>query len=334
MSGIISAGAVYADEFRLAYSDENLVSYWLDIDYKESVDGGWDVWVKQNSVFHYDTIYDAPEQMHFQIVGTNGGVTDTATISIRDEIEVRFNPAPELPTEEPKITPEIQAGIDEKIAEREQLYEDAVTCKAYGTEGNSMFQSYLKENISKIREQFTSLPVNTQEANLIKAHEACRVFFEVAVHISDDSAMLNKFKAQQQAELQEAERLADLETTTDYTDPITQEDIDETIETAEETLIKYPGFYKNPYGDCEPADSERCQNRGGPTEGAECGLIPSETGYPTQVCPQKAYNDSLSNAVSEKENYDIIQQLVCDKYLGQYEHQKEIPHWLAHCEIE
>ena len=256
------------------------------------------------------------------------------------------------PTEAEKlgISEESLARLDEKRVELEKLYEEAVTCKAYGTEGNSMFQSYLQEQISAEKVAFKNLPLNAQEKELIKAHEACRVFFEVAVHISNSAEMLERFKAQQQAELDEAQRLADLETTTDYTDPITEEDIAETIETAERHLIKYPDFYKDPYGECQPAGSERCQNRGGFSYdasgnivGAECGIRPSETGIPTLDCPLKDYNAMISSAISAEENYSEVEKIVCDKYLSQYQNiveriiagdeTAELPHWLQHCEV-
>ena len=39
---IIGIATVSADEFRLAYDGDNLVSNWVDVEYKVSEDGGWD----------------------------------------------------------------------------------------------------------------------------------------------------------------------------------------------------------------------------------------------------------------------------------------------------
>jgi len=136
-----------------------------------------------------------------------------------------------------------------------------------------------------------------------------------------------------------------LERPTDYTDPLTEEDFAETIETAEEYLIKYPDFYRDPYGDCEPVGSERCLNRGGFSldkagniKGADC-----LTQLGRVMCPMIDYNAAISSAISAKQNYSEIEKLVCDKYLSQYQHLVEriqagdetakLPHWLEHCEV-
>lgn len=346
----IGLSYAYADEWIMPFSPDYLVKHWIDVTFMQNATGGVDVIVAQMSIFHYDQISEVPESITEETEKTDGGYS-VIIIDIKEEIDEILNPTEPEPEPESVLTPEQQAGIDEKLAELEQLYEDAATCKAYGTEGNSMFQSYLEEKISKEKVAFTSLPLLSQEAALIKAHEACRVFFEVAVHISDDRVMFDKFKAQQKAEREEVQRLADLEVDTDYTDPITQEDIDETIEDAEAHLIKYPNFYKDPYGECEPAGSERCLNRGGFTTdesgnivGAECGTTPNETGPPTSVCPLTDYNKQIASAISAEDNYANIEKLVCDKYMNQYQalverilagdENAQLPHWLAHCEVQ
>jgi len=333
-----SLGYAYADQLKYDFSPEFLVGQSSSVE----VLSNNTVKVHIISEYYYPSSLQVPEEEFVSVVETDGGFFVTV-LDVLEEWNLIYEVVVDEPEPEPVLSPEQQAGIDEKIAELEQIYEDAVTCKAYGTEGNSMFQSYLEEKISKDKEEFTELPVNVREAKLIKAREACRVFFEVAVHISDDPAMLEKFKAQQQAEIEEAARLAELEVDTDYTDPVTTEDIiDEQVD-AQKTLAEYPTFYKNPYGECEPTEENplRCENRGGPTEGAECGPKPGVSGE--SLCPQKAFQASLTYAVSEEANYDVIQKLVCDAYLNQYtalveriragDVTAELPAWLAHCDI-
>jgi len=346
----IGGSVAFADELTHGYSSEYLVDKWLTVQHE-----GKQTLVTINMLYEFPSALQVPEEIYLEFETTGGG-QEIVSIGLQDLWEEEFGvePEPEGPVAPPTISPEQQAGLDEKIAELEKIYEDAVTCRAYGTEGNSMFQQYLEERISKEKESFTELPVNTQEAKLIKAHEACRVFFEVAVHISNDPAMLNKFKAQQLAEIEEAQRLKEkLETTTVLTDPVTEEDIIEEIEDAEQIFADYPGFYKNPYGECEATEEfpERCDNRGGFTTdesgtviGAECGTTPNETGPPTAVCPIRDYNAMISQAVSEEGNYANIEKLVCANYLSQYQHlveriesgdeTAELPHWLSHCEVE
>jgi len=338
---LVTSGSalVYADQLTYDFSPEYVVgqSSWYEVLSNNTVK------VHTMTEYYYPSTLQVPETEQVTIKKTGGGFS-TTILDILDGWNLIYNPVVPEPEPEPIVTPEMQERIDEKIAEREQEYEDAKNCKAYGTEGNSMFQSYQEDRISKEKVDFVSLPVDAQEKELIKAHEACRVYFQIAVHISDNPEMFNKFKAQQQAELDEINRLKDLEVDTDYTDPITQEDIDETIEDAEKYLIKYPDFYKNPYGECEPAGSERCLNRGGPTEGAKCGFVPSETGFPREVCPLRDYNIEISRAISTEDNYANIENLVCEKYLSQYsalvdriltgDETAQLPHWLSHCEVE
>ena len=45
---LVGVTTATADEFKAIFDGEHLVTNWIDIEYKE-VDGGWDVWVKQNS---------------------------------------------------------------------------------------------------------------------------------------------------------------------------------------------------------------------------------------------------------------------------------------------
>jgi len=333
----IGLSYAYADEFRFGFLPENLVNNWTEINYKIGNDGGYDVWIQQNSVFHYDTIYDAPEQIHFQTVGSTGSVKDYVTFDIRKNVELLTVPEPEPEPQKPALTPEMQAGIDEKIEEREKTFEEALRC-LYGNEGNSMFQATNEERIAKEKIAFRSLPVDGQQAKLIKAREACDVFFEDAKMISESPEMMGKFKAQQQAELEDKQREAKLERSTDYTDPLTQEDFDETIETAENFMCSVTGKQR---GLC--ITEFEGVNRGGYTEGAECGTTPNPTGPPTVVCPLKEYNELISTAVSVEDNYINVQKLVCERYLNQYQHLVErirsgdetaiLPNWLAHCEV-
>jgi len=86
-------------------------------------------------------------------------------------------------------------------------------------------------------------------------------------------------------------------------------------------------------------------NRGGYTEGLDCGLRPTEPGkFVETMCPLKSQSDLLNQAVSEKQNYEIVKQIVCDSYLNHYQaivdriiegdETAELPNWLAHCEVE
>lgn len=343
---LIGLSYAYADQLTYDFSPKYVVGQfsWYEVLSNNTVK------VHTMTQYYYPTIIQVPETQQVTIKKTGGGVF-TTVLNIIDGWNMVYNPVEPEPEPESKITPEIQALLDEKTAEREQTYEDAKNCRAYGAEGNSMFQAYLQERISKEKVAFTSLPPDSQEKALILAEEACRVFFLIATSISDNPEMFNKWKAQQMAELEEIERLAGLEQDTVYTDPLTEEDFAETIEDAEKVLAEYPRFYKDPYGECEPAGSERCLNRGGFTLddegnviGAECGFTPSETGQPRPVCPLKDYNRLISSAISAQDNYANVEKLVCEKYLSQYQHLVEriqagdedakLPHWLEHCEVE
>jgi len=80
-------------------------------------------------------------------------------------------------------------------------------------------------------------------------------------------------------------------------------------------------------------------NRGGQPEGAEC-----ITQLGRVMCPLIDWNASISSAISAEENYTVIQNLVCEKYLNQYQaltdrilagdETAQLPNWLAHCEVE
>jgi len=270
-------------------------------------------------------------------VDITGGIYDSVTFDVKKNVmALTIIPQPE-PEEEPRLSPESQAGIDEKIEERERTFEEALRC-LYGNEGNSMFQATTEERIAKEKIAFRSLPIDGQLAKLIKAREACEVFFEDAKMISESAEMQGKFLAQQQAELEDKQRQAKLERSTDYTDPLTQEDFDETIETAENFMCSVTGKQR---GLC--ITEFEGINRGGYTEGAECGTTPNPTGPPTVVCPLKDYNELISTAVSVEDNYTNVQKLVCERYLNQYQHLVDrirsgdetaiLPNWLAHCEV-
>jgi len=79
-------------------------------------------------------------------------------------------------------------------------------------------------------------------------------------------------------------------------------------------------------------------NRGGYTEGLAC-----VTQLGKVMCPIINYNILIASAISEESNYDVIQNLVCEKFLNQYtalveriqsgDETAELPNWLSHCKV-
>lgn len=324
----IGLSYAYADEFRMGFDGDNLVNEWIDIEYKLSSNGGYDVWISQNSVFHYETIFDAPEQIHFQIVDMQGGITDTVTITVRSNIKEKFFPAEESPVEEPKITPEIQTKLDEKIAEREKIVEEALKC-VLGIEGSSLFTEYRELAVLEQMIYFKSLPLAYQERQLILWTEECRTWSES--YLSNFRQYLDIFKDEQRNPAYS--KVLD-ESDSSFTDPLTEQDFLDEIKDAEKFMCSQEGKQR---GLC--IKEFEGTNRGGYTEGAEC-----VTQMGRVMCPLIDYNKLITSAISAEENYSVIEDLVCEKFLNQYtalverikagDETAELPNWLAHCEIE
>ncbi len=123
------------------------------------------------------------------------------------------------------------------------------------------------------------------------------------------------------------------------TDPVTARDKEQAIEEAEKYL-RDEAPYMNPNIGCLPTeeDPDRCVNRGGQPEGLKCQAEgqPAQVGqYAKEVCPLDDYNDSIRR--NPPQTYEDTKQLLCDYYLGTYEHKRgsdDFPKWLDHCPIE
>ena len=326
----IGLSYAYADEFKMPFNPKNLVDHWVDVVFVPTEGGGVDVRVEQISLFHYNNTIEMPDQFVVQYVDNQGGITSTKILDIRQAYEDIIFPTIEPEPEESKVTPEIQARIDEKIAEREKVVEEALRC-VLGIEGSSIFTEYRELLVLEKMIYFKSLPVAYQEKQIILWTEECRVWNES--YLGNFRQYQDIFKDQQRNPayskvLDDSDSLA--------TDPLTEQDFADEIEDAENFMCSVEGKQR---GLC--IKEFEGVNRGGYTEGAECAIRPGT--LTETMCPLKDYNALISSAISAEENYTEIEKLVCEKYLNQYQAlvdrikagdgTAKLPHWLSHCEV-
>jgi len=323
----IGLSYAYADEFRMPFNPDDLIEHRVNVAFSPTEDGGVDVLVTHESLFHYDNIVSMPDRFYDQIVDENGGVYSSEPIEIRQVYEDMIFPAVEPEPEPSKLTPEIIARIEEKTAEREKVIEKALRC-VLGIEGSSLFTEYRELAVLKQMVYFKSLPLSYQERQLILWTEECRTWSES--YLSNFRQYDDIFKDQQRNPAYS--KVLD-ETDSPSTDPLTEEDFAEEIADAERFMCSEKG---KQLGLC--VQEFEGINRGGYTEGAEC-----LTQMGRVMCPLIDYNKLITNAISAEDNYSNIENLVCDKYLSQYQHlvqriqegdeTAELPHWLAHCQV-
>lgn len=325
-----------ADEFRMPFGGDHLVDFKVDVIFNPTEDGGVFVKVIQTSTFFYDNLIEMPEKF-FITKDEQGGGQEITEIVIKEFYEDLITPYTE-PEVEPRlgeITPEMRERIEAKQAELDNLYEEAILCK-YGEGGSSVFQAKMEVIVLKEMEYFKHLPTSYQEKRLILATEACDVFKESYLHeypIYEDFA---------EAQKTDIEPFVLDETDSPLTDPVTQRDLDE----AEQVAKDLPKTYSDPYGGCisEFENDPRCAPRTSPTEGKACDVRPVEAGLEAEImCPLQNLEQYIKDTPSPAQSWETIQQLVCDRYLGQYEHivnriltgegDAVLPTWLAHCEL-
>jgi len=324
---LIGLSYAYADEFRMPFNPDNLVDHWVEVVFNPTEGGGVDVKVIHTSLFHYDNIIEMPDDFKIQIEDLNGGIYSSETVKIRQVYEDIIFPEIEPEPEPSKLTPEIIARIEEKTAEREKIIEEALRC-VLGIEGSSLFTEYRELAVLKQMIYFKSLPLSYQERQLILWTEECRTWSES--YLSNFRQYDDIFKDQQRTPAYS--KVLD-ESDSPSTDPLTEEDFAEEIEDAERFMCSEEGKQR---GLC--IREFEGINRGGYTEGAECLTQLGKT-----MCPLKDWNALITSAISAEENYTEIEDLVCEKYLNQYQHlvqriqegdeTAELPHWLAHCEV-
>jgi len=323
----LGLAVAYADEFRLPFNPKNLVDHWVEVVFNPTEDGGVDVKVIQTTLFHYANIIEMPDVFYDQRYDTQGGIVTSERIEIRDFYEAIISPAIEPEPEPSKITPEIQARLDEKIAEREKIVEEALRC-VLGIEGSSLFTEYRELLVLEKMIYFKSLPLGGQEKQIILWTEECRTWSES--YLSDYRQYQDIFKDQQRTSAYS--KVLD-ETDSPFTDPLTPKDFAKEIEEAERFMCSEVGKQR---GLC--VKEFQGINRGGYTEGAECVTQMGKT-----MCPLRDWNELISSAISAQDNYSVINDLVCEKYLNQYsalveriksgDETAQLPNWLAHCEV-
>jgi len=324
---LIGLSYAYADEFRMPFNPDNLVDHWVEVVFNPTQDGGVDVKVIKTTLFHYTNIVEMPDRFYDQIVDENGGIYSSEAIEIRQVYEDIIFPTIEPEPEPSKLTPDIIARIEEKVAEREKIIEDALRC-VLGIEGSSLFTEYRELAVLDQMIYFKSLPLSYQERQLILWTEECRTWSES--YLSDFRQYDDIFKDQQRSPayskvLDESDSLA--------TDPLSEQDFIDEIADAERFMCSEEGKQR---GLC--VREFEGINRGGYTEGAEC-----LTQMGRVMCPLIDYNKLISSAISAEDNYSNIEKLVCEKYLSQYQHlvqriqegdeTAQLPHWLIHCNV-
>jgi len=326
---LIGVSYAYADEFKMPLDPDNLVDHWVDVVFKEADNGGMDIIVVHTSTFHYDNIVEVPDSITVLTVDNNDSIIGSIVVTLKESAEEILDPEPE-PTkaEELGISEETMARLDEKRAELEKIAEEALTC-ILGIEGSSIFTEYRELQVLKHMIYFKQLPISYQERQIILWTEECRVWNES--YISKSPEYRDKYLAERDNPayskvLDESDSLA--------TDPLTEQDFLDEIEDSEKFMCSTEGKQRGLcIGEFEGI------NRGGYTEGAECLTQLGKT-----MCPLKDYNALIASAISTQDNYAVIQDLVCEKFLSQYsalverikagDETAQLPNWLAHCEIE
>ena len=324
---LIGLSYAYADEFRMPFNPDKLIDHWVDVVFVPTEDGGVDVKVTHTSLFHYNKTIEMPDNFQIQVVDLNGGIYSSETIVVRQIYENIIFPTIEPEPEEPKFTPEQQARIDEKIAEREAMAKEALTC-VLGIEGSSIFTEYRERLVLKQMIYFKHLPPSYQDRQIVLWTEECRAWSES--YLSNYRQYLDIFKDQQRTPAYS--KVLD-ETDSRATDPLTEQDFIDEIEDAERFMCSVEGKQR---GLC--IKEFEGINRGGYTEGAECS-----TQMGRVMCPLIDYNKLISSAITAEENYTEIEKLVCEKYMNQYtaiverikagDESAQLPNWLAHCEV-
>lgn len=325
---IFSLGLAYADEFVMPFDPDNLVDHWMDVVFRPTDNGGVDIIVIHTSTFHYDNIVEVPDQITVQTLDNNDSIIASTTTTLKSSAEKILEPEPE-PTkaEELGISEETMARLDEKRAEIEKIAEKALTC-VLGIEGSSIFTEYRELQVLKHMIYFKQLPLLYQERQIILWTEECRAWSES--YLGQYRQYQDIFKDQQRTAAYS--KVLD-ETDSPFTDPLTPKDFAKEIEEAEQFMCSEAGKSR---GLC--VKEFEGINRGGYTEGAECVTQMGKT-----MCPLQDWNELITSAISAQDNYSVIKDLVCEKYLNQYtalverikagDETAQLPNWLAHCEV-
>lgn len=317
--------SVYADEFVMPFGASHLVDSWIEIIFNPVETGGVDVKVIQTSLFHYDNIIEMPDQFVVTHNKATGGVEKEIVVVKQIWENMIALPDPVLEQAITETPSEIKAKLEEERTELEEKFKKALFCK-YGEGGSSVFQAKREVIILHQMDYFKQLPVNYQELRLILATEECQVFQE---------SYLYKYAEYEDIALAQSTDIKPFvldESDSPYTDPVTQRDLDDAAQRAADMPKKYNDPYKELSG----------ENRGGYSTGKECQLRPVEPGITSNVmCPLQELQSYLTTTLTVEQNWTVIQQLVCDTYMGQYESivnriregdsSAVLPDWLSHC---
>lgn len=325
----IGLSFAYADEFRITFDPDFLVDHSLSVIMTPTDDGGADLKVTHTSWYHFSNILEVPENIRAVIIDDEEQIIGSSVVILGEIAEDVMEPEPE-PTEAEKlgISEDTFKRLEEKRAELEVLAEEALTC-VLGIEGSSIFTEYRELQVLKKMIIWKNLPSNYKEVQLIRWTEECRVWNES--YLSYYPEYYDKYIAQRDNPAYS--KILD-ETDSAFTDPLTEQDFLDEIEDAERFMCSIAGKQR---GIC--VKEFEGINRGGYTEGAEC-----LTQMGRVMCPLIDYNKLITTALSAEQNYDVIKELVCEKYLDQYsalvnrikagDKTAQLPNWLAHCEIE
>jgi len=333
---VISIGTmlVYADEFNMIFGAEAFVRDWLEVKFEPVETGGVDVRVIHTSLFHFDNIIAMPEQFTVTHEKAGGG-TEILMVEVKPTWKkmITFE-EPEIETQItiPQVTPEIQAKIDEERAEQERLFFEAIICN-YGVGAESVFQAEKEVIVLKDMEYFKHLPTSYRVRALILATEACDAF--------EGSYLKDYPQYRDIAEDQKTDIVPFVldETDSPLTDPVTQRDLDDETQRAMDFQCSVAGKQR---GLCVNGDVGFPETNY--PEGKACQIRPVEPGITAELmCPLASLNSYLTTTSTEDQQWEIVQQLVCDTYLIQYGHlveriqagdeTAELPGWLEHCEL-
>jgi len=263
-TSVIGLGVAYADEFNMPFGADAFVDFWVEVILNPTDDGGTDVRVIQNTLFHYDNILSMPDKFTITLEKQGGG-SEKRTVLVKELYQESIalqEPEPESELAESVITPEAQARLDEKRAEEETKFKEALFCK-YGVGGSSVFQAKRDVIVLKQIDYFQQLPTNARETVLILATEECRVMQE--------SYLYKYAEYEDIAEAQSTDIIPfELdESDSPYTDPVTARDKADAAETAEQYKCSIAG---KQMGLC--TDRFTGENRGGYTPGKGCDIRP------------------------------------------------------------
>ena len=324
--GSLSTTVAYADSLKLpVLSDDNVVGINVYTNYQS--DNRYTVNIQVQ--YQVDNYFEVPETItYFSMDGTQ-----IFTIPVQDEFiqantpvvageEAELTQAELDKIEQQKHIEEIRMKID---AEKNQFYQDFITClETFETKHPVRYEAW--QRTAEIEDFVLADKVPTS-SNLSTIEKAIKLKTEECRHMMS----FNDFGPW------EANKIIDGlivhpgldESDSPLTVDITQSDIDEQAEIAE----NQKKHYNDPYKELEGI------NRGNSDVHLEdksefCQSTAFEIDPSGQICP---INSLITHYEQYKEKtpeqiHDELQQLLCETYSHQYQSNR-VPNWLSHCEF-